>query len=322
MNKHTLFVVAKPTLPCLRLLDRLPEDTALVVGDQAEMFDERAGECDVLMNLMSPLDLFRQVFSKTVNVRWVHSFSAGVENTLFPELISSPVPMTNGRGVFSRSLAEFVIAGALFFDKKLAYMRKLHQESRWELMDLEELYGKTMGLVSYGSIARECARLAKAFGMRVIATRRRPEMSAGDEYLDQTFPIAGLDQMMAQSDYVVVTSPNTPATQGLVDDRALRAMKPTALLMNIGRGPVVVERALVEALRENRIRGAVLDVFDVEPLPPDHPFYALDNVLLSPHSADHIPGWMDHAIEFFLENFERYRSGRPLENIVDKQAGY
>ncbi len=323
MKPLTVFVVSKPTQPCLRLLEKLPAETHLVVGDRAEMFRDSAADATVLMNVMSPLALFREVFAMCPGLRWVHSFSAGIENSLFPELAASPVPMTNGRGVFSRSLAEFVFCGMMYFDKKIALMNQQKSEGRWENIDrVDELHGKTLGIVSYGSIGQACARLAKAFGMRVLALRRRPELCSDDPLVDRAYGADGIRDMFAESDFVAVCSPNAPGTRGLIGAAELAAMKPDAVILNVGRGPVIVESALIEALREKRIRGAVLDVFDVEPLPAGHPFYSLDNLLLSPHSADHTPGWTDNAMEFFLENFERFRAGAPLENLVDKSAGY
>lgn len=322
MRPINLLVISNPAAGYLRLLEELPKETNLVVGNQAAMFDAHAAEAEVLVNCMMPLPLFREVFLKAPKLKWVHSFSAGVENSLFPELVASPAPLTNARGAFSRSLAEFVIAGCLFFDKKIADMRRQQQESRWVNMDVEELYGKTMGIVSYGSIGEHCAALARAFGMKVLAMRRRPELSAADPRLERVYGHDGLGEMMAASDFVVVCSPITPETRGLIGAAELAAMKPTAVILNVGRGPVIVEQELIAALREKRIRGAVLDVFDTEPLPAGHPFYGLDNVLLSPHSADHTPGWTDHSMRLFLRNFKRYSSGEPLENVVNKREGY
>ncbi|MBK5290528.1 MAG: D-2-hydroxyacid dehydrogenase [Acidobacteriia bacterium] len=322
MSSSTLLVLSNPTGSHLRLLDRLPPETRIIAGDQIEMFREAAGTADAMLNCFVKLDLFRAVFLMAPNLRWVHSLSAGVENTLFPELVASAIPLTNARGVFSRSLGEFVITAALYFDKNIAQMKRQQQEGRWASMEVEELHGKTMGIVSYGTIGRCCAHLAKAFGMRVLATRRQPELSGSDPLLDAVFAPAQLGEMMAQSDFVVVCSPLTAGTRGMIGATELARMKPEAVFMNVGRGPVVVESALIEVLREGRIRGAALDVFDHEPLPSGHPFYSLENVLLSPHSADHTPGWSDSSMEFFVENFERYTRGEPLENLVDKKEGY
>jgi len=325
MRSLNLLVLARPNAGFLRLLEKLPPQTSIVVGDSPEIFDGRAADAEVLLNGMMPAApaLFRDVFLKTSRkLEWVHSLAVGVEGVLFPELVESPVPLTNARGAFSRSLGEFVLCGALFFSKKIDEMRRQQREHRWVNMDVGELHGATLGIVSYGSIGQAAARLAKAFGMTVWAMRRRPELSAGDPLVDRVFGPGGLKEMLAGSDFVAVCSPLTPETRGLVGAAELAVMKPSAVIMNVGRGPVIDEAALIEALREKRIRGAALDVFDQEPLPAGHPFYDLDNVLLSPHSADHTPGWTLASMEIFIENFHRFASGKPLENIVNKRAGY
>jgi phosphoglycerate dehydrogenase-like enzyme len=158
--------------------------------------------------------------------------------------------------------------------------------------------------------------------MRVIGLRRRPQQGAGDPLLDEVLPLERRVELMQRSDYVVVATPLTPETRGLVGEAEIQAMKPSAVLMNVGRGPCVDEQALLRALEAGRIRGAALDVFDQEPLPAGHPFYRFDNVLLSPHCADHVPGWLDDAMALFLDNLERFRRGEPLLNVVDKRAGY
>jgi phosphoglycerate dehydrogenase-like enzyme len=322
MKPMTLLVVGNPAAPHLKLLDRLPDDTHVVVGKEPEIFEKSAAKADVLLNSNSSRDQVRAVWLMAPKLRWIHSLSAGVENLMFPELIASQIPLTNSRGVFARSLGEFVLGAALYFDKDFERMKRQQRGGRWEIFDVEELHGKTMGILGYGSIGRACAHLAHAFGMKVLALRRKPQQSDGDRLIDRVYPPEQMRELMSASDFVVVAAPLTETTRGMVGDAEIRAMKSTAIFINVGRGPVVNEPALIAALREKRIRGAALDVFDQEPLPDGHPFYSLENVLLSPHCADHTPGWIEGAVEFFLDNFDRFRNGKPLENIVDKQAGY
>jgi phosphoglycerate dehydrogenase-like enzyme len=193
---------------------------------------------------------------------------------------------------------------------------------KWEQFYMEELFGQTMGIIGYGEIGRASAEKAKAFGMKVLALRRRPELSHSDPLVDRVYVHSELHEMLAQCDYIVAAAPNAPGTLGLIGAPEFAVMKPTAVIMNVGRGPVIVESAMVDALASGKIRGAVLDVFDHEPLPPTHPLFDLPNVLLSPHSADRVTGWLDTAVNVFLDNFERFEKGEPLMNIVDKQAGY
>ena len=322
MKPLTLLVLSKPTARHLSLLDRLPGTTRIVVGDNADMFRDAAPEAHILMNGMMPRALFHDVFVQCRSLEWVHSLSAGLENSLFPELSASPIPMTNSRGVFARSLAEWVIAGCLYFDKAFARLAVQKAAREFTAFDVEELHGKTMGIVGYGRIGQLTAERARVFGMKVIALRRRPELSHGDSNIDATYTPDRLLDLMAESDFVVCAAPHTPDTVGLIDAAAIAAMKPSAVFVNVGRGAVVDEQALTRALEQRKIRGAALDVFATEPLPKESPLWDLDNVLISPHSADHTATWLQDAMELFLENFERFTAGQPLKNVVDKSAGY
>jgi phosphoglycerate dehydrogenase-like enzyme len=158
--------------------------------------------------------------------------------------------------------------------------------------------------------------------MKIAALRRRPELFESDSLPDQTYGPGQLKELMAASDYILVVTPLTAETRGLIGEAEIAAMKPSAVIINIGRGPVIVEAALVRALEAGRIRGAALDVFDNEPLPSEHPFWRMPNVLLSPHTADRVEGFLDPAFESFVENLDRFRKGEPLANVVDKHAGY
>jgi phosphoglycerate dehydrogenase-like enzyme len=182
--------------------------------------------------------------------------------------------------------------------------------------------GRTLGIVGLGGIGGAAARRAKAFGMRVAALRRRPELSTPDGLADAVYGPDRLLDLMAASDYVLAAAPLTPATRGLIGEKAMAAMKSTAVIVNVGRGPVIDEQALIQALESQQIRGAALDVFAVEPLPDGHPFWSMSNVLLSPHTADRVEGFLDPAFNCFFENLERFRKGETLLKVVDKHAGY
>ena len=322
MDPITVLVISNPTAAYLRLLDRLPEPVNIHTGNDAEFLAGHAPEADVILVGALKHDLLRSIFPLARRVRWVHAMWAGVEKLLFPELVESAVPLTNGRGVFKDGLAEFTIASILFFAKDLRRLIRNQEADRWEQFESLEVRKQVLGIVGYGGIGRESARLARAVGMQVHAIRRQPAASDTDPNLDRLFPLSELRQMLSGCDYVLVATPLTSETRGMIGEDELAAMKPSAVLINVGRGPVVVEPALIAALEQGRIKGAALDVFDTEPLPPGHPFYRLPNVLLSPHSADHTVGWFDLGMHKFIENFERFRQGQPLENMVDKRAGY
>jgi phosphoglycerate dehydrogenase-like enzyme len=316
-----LLVLNNPRSHYLSALERLPESTHIVVGDSPDIFAPHTADADAIFVGMNQGELLRELLPQVKRARWIHSFSAGVEGLLFPEFLASPAQATNGRGVFARSLGEFVIASALFFAKDLRRMLSNQAAGIWKQFDVEELYGKTMGIVGYGEIGRATARLASTMGMQVIALRRRPELG-GDEFASRILPPEAKLEMLAAADYVVVSAPLTKETRGLIGEAELRAMKPEAVIVNVGRGPVITEAALIHALREKWIRGAALDVFDEEPLPAGHPFYAMDNVLLSPHCADHTPAWIEAGMDLFVENFALFAEGKPLRNVIDKESGY
>lgn len=315
----TLLVVSRPDDPELVLLDRLPNDVRVAAGELPEALTGAAGEADAILAWFTSRERLEAALAMAPRVRWVHVSSAGVDTLLFPALVESPATLTNARGAFSWSLGEFTLAAVLYFAKDLPRMKRLQQAGRWEPFDVEGVQGKTLGVVGYGDIGRAIAERARAFGMRVLAVRRRP---APDPLVDQVYAPESLPEAAALSDYLAVAAPLTEETRGLVGEAAIRAMRPTAVLINVGRGPVVDERALLSALEEGRIRGAALDVVEQEPLPAGHPFYRLDNVLLSPHCADHTKGWRALSMEVFLDNFERFRRGLPLRNVVDKRLGY
>ena len=192
----------------------------------------------------------------------------------------------------------------------------------WQPFDVDDVHGKVIGIIGYGETGRASAELAHAFGMRVLGLRRRPEQSRGDSLLESVFGPESLHEMLPLCDFVLLATPGTPQTRGMIGQREIELMKADAIVINVGRGSLVHEAALVEALQQKRIRGAALDVFEVEPLPSGHPFYGMENVLLSPHAADHTPGYLGLGMESFIRNLQRFQNGEPLANVVDKTAGY
>jgi phosphoglycerate dehydrogenase-like enzyme len=322
MDNLTVLVLTNPTDPELRLLAELPEETTIVVGNSLEPFTKSAPEADVIVFWPGTADLLRQVFAIAPRVRWVHSRAAGLDGHLFPELVESPIPLTNASGVFSSSLAEFALGAILFFAKDFRRMVRNQEAGRWEQFDMPEIAGQTVGIVGYGDIGRSVASHVRPMGMRVLALKRHVPVYNADPLVDKIYPSDQRLEMIAQCDYVVAAAPLTPETRGMIGDAEFAAMKKGAVVINIGRGPVIDEAAMARALAGGRIKGAGLDVFENEPLPADSPLYKLKNVLLSPHCADHFPGWQERAMRFFLDNFERFRKGEPLLNVVNKRLGY
>ncbi len=315
-------MLADPAAPPLEKLTSIGPGVTLKIAKTADGLGDAVRDARVLFNWTGSKPEVRRILESAPRLEWIHAMYAGLDRSLFPELVASPIPLTNGSGVFSQSLGEFVMLGVLYFAKEVDRMMKAKTEHRWDVYDKVEIRKQTIGIVAHGDIGRAVAWRTKAMGMRVLAQRRNPAPRAGDEHVDRVYGTDGLHAMLPECDYVAVTAPLTPETKGMIGKPELELMKPTAVILNVGRGPVIEEAAMIEALRTRRIRGAALDVFDIEPLPADSPLWDLDNVLLSAHCADHVEGWVEDAVEFFVEQFSRWRRGEPLKNVVDKQAGY
>jgi phosphoglycerate dehydrogenase-like enzyme len=318
----TLLVLADPAAPWLKLLDSLGPDVRIIVRNIADRVRESAPEADVIVNADHTPKLLSAALPLALRAKWVHSMWTGVDHVLSPEVLASPLPLTNGRGVFRRSLGEWSIAAMLYFSYNLRRMIRQQEAEVWQAFTTEELHGRTLGIIGYGGIGSTAAERARAFGMRIIALRRRPELFQNDPFIDQTYAPAQINELMAASDYVLAAAPLTNETHGMIGEAQIAAMKLTGVIINVGRGAVIDEAALIRALEAGTIRGAALDVFATEPLPAGHPFYKLPNVLMSPHTADHVQDFVHLAVDCFLDNFQRFRTDRPLLNIVDKHAGY
>jgi phosphoglycerate dehydrogenase-like enzyme len=271
-------------------------------------------------------------------LRWVQGHSAGVDQLLGHPLLRSVI-LTTSSGIHAPAMAEYILMMILAFAHRLPRMIE-HQrraewpQQRWALFVPLELRDATVGIVGYGSIGRETARLAHAFGMRVLALKRHVDQPADDgwrlpdvgdaagKYAARLFAPDQLHAMLAECDYVVIAAPLTPETRGLLGAAEFQAMKREAVIINVARGGVIDEAALIDALRTRVIGGAALDVFEQEPLPADSPLWQLPNVILSPHVSGFTPHYDERALALFAENLRRYVAGEPLLNVVDVQRGY
>jgi len=327
MPSHpNLLVVAPANHYALRNLDQIREQAAITIANTSELVTQHGPKAEIVLysGLGGATLPFKEVWPYVTHVKWIHSLSAGVEKLMIPEFVASPVPLTNAKGVYKRSLADFAILGILYFYKHVRRMIESQRAHKWDDFMVEWLPGKVMGIVGYGEIGRECGAIAKALGLKIYANRRKPELSANDPILDRAFGPSELKEMLAACDVVLAAAPLTPETRHMLSDAEFAVMKPSAIVINVGRGPVIDEAALVRALQSKTIAGAALDVYEVEPLPEESPLWNIENVLLSPHCTDRTrdPDWLDLSMQFYLENFGRYVQGQPLENIVDKKAGY
>jgi phosphoglycerate dehydrogenase-like enzyme len=260
-------------------------------------------------------------------LRWVHSGSAGVRGALFPAMRRSDVLLTNSAGIHAEPISETVLAMILYFARGLDFAVRAQAAARWEKAPYEaadspvrEVAGMNVGVVGFGGIGREVAKKCGALGMRVLATRRSAapsppgvEVRAGED---------ALAWLLAESDVVVLCLPETDETRGVIGREELERMRPGAVLVNVGRGSAVDEGALVDALTNDRLRGAALDVFEREPLPGDSPLWVLPNVLITPHVSGTTSRFWRREADLIGENLRRYLTGRPLLNEVDKEAGY
>jgi phosphoglycerate dehydrogenase-like enzyme len=314
-SRNPVLVLTVDDDPQFAMLREVPHE---ICTDAAKCV---ANDATVVFNWSAKRELLKPVLGKYPNVKWIHSRSAGLDDLMFPELAENGIVVTNGSGVFSQSLGEFVIGAILYFAKDFPRMLRQQRAGRWEQFDVEVIAGQTVGIVGYGDIGRAVASRAKAMGMKVLAHKRRVPATP-DAPVDGYFGAQELHAMLKLSDYVVVTAPLTEETRHMVSYAEFAAMKPSAVIINVGRGPIIDQAAMLRALTEKSIRGAGLDVFETEPLPPGDPMFHLENVLLSPHCADHTAEWKNDAMRFFLRQLARFEKGEPLENIVNKRRGY
>jgi phosphoglycerate dehydrogenase-like enzyme len=263
----------------------------------------------------------RRLLPQMPRLRWIHAMGAGVDGDLAPEVVQSDVVLTRTRGLHLIPVSEWVMMLLLAASKRLPELVLAQQRHEWCKVDVpSSLVGRTIGIVGYGEIGQAVAQRARGFGFRVIGTRRRPKPAPE---LDALYPLDQLDRLLGEADYVVLATPLTPETRGMIGEPQLRAMRRGAWLINIGRGEVIQDDALIHALREGWIAGAALDVFEQEPLPPDHPLWDAPNIIITPHKAgiSH-PAFAEETLQQFVDNLGRYVRGEPLLNQVDKLAGY
>ena len=259
-------------------------------------------------------------------LRWLQLTSAGVDRLLNSPVVQSRVTVTTASGIHAVPISEYVIGAMLAFAKGLPKAFRAQQERAWRPFWPDELEDKTVGVLGVGAIGARVVKLAKALDMRVLALRRSAERrmtgeEAGME-VDEMLPPSDLPYLLAESDYVVVALPLTPESREMIGEAELRAMKPNAVIVNIGRGAIIDEQALVRALKEGWIAGAALDVFQQEPLSGESELWGLDNVILTPHISGGTPRYMERAVALFCDNLRRYLEDEPLRNVVDPARGY
>jgi phosphoglycerate dehydrogenase-like enzyme len=262
----------------------------------------------------------RGVWSRADELRWIHWTGAGVDAVLFPELVESDVVLTNSRGIFDRAMAEYVLGLILCFAKRFPKTIRDQDHRRWEHRLGEMLIGSRALIVGVGSIGREIARLLTRAGLHVEGVGRSAR--AEDDDFVAVHGQEDLNAVLPEADYVVIVVPLTDETRGMFGAAQLRAMKPSARLINVARGTVLDELALIDALQAEEIAGAALDVTTIEPLPDDSPLWSMPGVIISPHMSGDFIGYPEVVASAFIDNFQRFHAGQPLLNVVDKASGF
>jgi phosphoglycerate dehydrogenase-like enzyme len=260
---------------------------------------------------------YQQFF--TPSLKWIQLCSTGFSDNITPEVLDGSVTLSNAPGLHTYPIAESVVTAMLDHAKLLKQRRIDQKKHLWSQLKCDELYGRTVLIIGLGNIGKRTAKLCKAFDMNVIGTKRRMEEVPN---VDEVFPTSELLNRLPEADYVVIAAPLTPETKGMLGEKEFRAMKKSAYYINLGRGAVAHEPSLIKALKENWFSGAYLDALETEPLPKDHAFWDMENVLLVPHDSHSSPYIGDRIVDMFCENLERYVKGKKLQNICDPKKGY
>ena len=321
-HKHRFSLWTAPDWVVPRLRIAFPEHEFVHLIDYSKIEEEIRDAEVVVSSFLRP-----EQFAAARCVRWVHSPAAAVHQLLFPELVVSNVALTNAREVHAPVVAEHVIAQIFALAKQIPSCVRYQQQRIWAQQLLwdsaprpQEVMGSTLGLVGLGAIGNEVVQRANALGMKVIAVREHPEKPA--KGVDAVYGPQDLNKLLSQSDFVVLAAPVTPSTQRLINADRLAQMKPSSYLINVGRGALIDELALVDALGKNQIAGAALDVFEQEPLAADSPLWQLENLLITPHAAGLTERLWDRHFALICENLRRYLAGEELQGLVDKARGY
>ena len=276
------------------------------------------GQAEVIIATRIPNNLL----DRARHLRWLQFTSAGIDHLWKPGLDRGTVIVTSAKSIHGIPISEFVMGCMLFFAKGMARMQQQQRERVYKKFLIEELFGKTVVLIGVGELGTAVARRSKAFGMRTVGVRRKPGREGIDPSMDDVVQIERMGEALGHADYVVSSLPLTDRTRAVLDERFFRAMKPSGIFINVGRGKAVHEASLVRALQDGWIAGAGLDVYEQEPLPADSPLWDMPNVLMSPHMCGDTSLYMERFTDILCDNLLRYAEGRPLRNVVDPKEKY
>jgi phosphoglycerate dehydrogenase-like enzyme len=308
-----------------RVLDivarRHPDVAIAVCRDYASMDDvleQEKPEAVYTVRFAGTPKYPRAAMLSTPSLKWIAVGGSGTDHLMPWD--TGKLMVTNSAGVAAEAMAQYIIGGILHFTIGLPGFAKQQRDHTWDAAStVDTVTGRTMAILGLGKTGQALATVAKALGMQVVGIRARPAATAN---VDRVEPMENLNTVLAVADYVVVCLPLTPATRGLVGAAAFQVLKPGAILVDVSRGGIVRQAALIEALQSGRLKGAVLDVFETEPLPKDNPLWALENVIVTPHCSSVYEGWERRSVEMFCDNLDRWKRGAPLQNIVDPSRGY
>jgi len=295
------------------LRGRVPS-AELVEAARPEEALEQIADADALYGRITP-----ELLAAGRRLRWIQAPSAGLEGVMFPELVASDVTMTNMREIYSDEIADHAYCMLLMLARGMPDYMRAQQARQWQKspdIRMTHLPDAVLGIVGLGGIGRDLARRAVTSGMRVLAVDPRP--GERPEGVEAVWSVERLPELLAQADFVTICAPHTPQTRGMFDAATIARMKPGSYLINISRGVIVHLAALVDALREGRLAGAALDVYEIEPLPADHPLWGMENVILTPHVASRAVEYEARRLEVLADNLARFAAGQPLRNVVDK----
>jgi phosphoglycerate dehydrogenase-like enzyme len=308
-----------------RVLDvvahRHPDLAVAVCRDYASMADvlaQERPEAVYTVRFAGTPNYPRTAMFAAPSLKWIAVGGSGTDHLMPWD--PAKLTITNSAGVAAEMMAQYIIGGILHFTIGISALKKHQRDHFWNTpATVETVTGRTIAILGLGKTGQAVARVAKALGMQVVGMRARPAPTA---HVDRVEPMEQLHAVLGVADYVVVCLPLTPSTRGLMDEGAFAALKPGAILVDVSRGSIVRQSALIEALTSGRLGGAMLDVFETEPLPPDNPLWDMENVIVTPHCSSVYDGWERRSVEMFCDNIDRWKRGEPLQNVVDPNRGY
>ncbi|TDL31390.1 D-2-hydroxyacid dehydrogenase [Jeotgalibacillus sp. S-D1] len=319
MSKQTLIVTQNLEESLIDQLQKAIPDWNIIVGRDQSVWEPQLKEAEIIAGWKKEM---HELLDSQSKVKWIQSWSAGIDNLPLEVFKERHYHLTSATGVHANPISETIFALMLGLTRKVHTYSRQQQHKTWHHAGLKlEIHGKTLGLIGTGAIGKETAKIAKAFGMKVIGVRRSNKQ---EEHFDEIYTLSSLSDVLPELDYVVITLPHTKETNKLFGEKQFNDMKESAFLINIGRGEIVVEKDLIQALQDQKIAGAGLDVFEQEPLENHNPLWEMENVIITPHTAGATEHYNQRVVEnILIPNLLNYVNGEtPTVNLIDYEKGY